>query len=265
MAHALDGFAIEGIRHNIPFLAALMHHPRSQGGRLSTSFIAQEFPEGFAEPAATGPVAWRMVAVAAAIDHVQAARRARIGGRMREGRPPGLRERVATIEGESLSIEVDEAQGEVQVTAVGPGGRPGEIATVRATWRPGEAVWRGVVDGEAVAMVARAITGGTRLTYRGSTADIRIQAPRVGGLARLMPARPKAEAGQALMCPMPGLVRSIEVKEGQEVKAGEALCIVEAMKMENVLRAPRDAVVKTILAKVGDILAVDAVIMDFAD
>jgi propionyl-CoA carboxylase alpha chain len=113
-------------------------------------------------------------------------------------------------------------------------------------------------------MLVRAIPNGVVLAHRGAAADIRIYTQREAELARLMPVKSSAALTTALLCPMPGLVRAIEVIEGQEVKAGEALCVVEAMKMENVLRAERDATVKKIRVKPGDTLAVDAVIMDFA-
>ena len=265
MAHALDAFAIEGVRHNLPFLSVLMQHRRWREGRLSTAFLAEEFPAGFAPPRPVAGQARCMVAVAAAIDRLHASWRGRISGQMSDRARLGTRERIALLDGEEFRLEVDEAHGEVQVTFLDEAGSPRGFSTLRSRWRPGEPVWVGDIDGEPVAMLARAIVGGSSLTYRGAEAAIRVFAPDVARLARLMPATPKAEAGRALRCPMPGLVRSIEVLVGQDVKTGEALCVVEAMKMENVLRAERDARVKSIMAKVGDILSVDAVIMDFVD
>jgi propionyl-CoA carboxylase alpha chain len=263
MADALDSFAIDGVRHNIPFLSVLMQHPRWREGRLSTAFLTEEFREGFVAPVPDAASARCMVAVAAAIDYLHGSRRRRIAAQMTDTARPAMRERVAMADGEEYQIEVDEGQGEIQVTFLDAEGGPQGFETVRSRWRPGEPVWRGEVEGRAVAMAVRPIVGGSLLCHRGASLAIRIHAPTVARLARLMPAKAKAETGRALRCPMPGLVRSIEVAEGQDVKAGEALCVVEAMKMENVLRAERDATVKSIVAKVGDILAVDAVIMDF--
>ncbi len=265
MADALDAFAIDGVRHNIPFLSALMQHPRWRAGRLSTAFLDEEFPEGFVAPAPDAAATRLMVAVAAAIDHLHEGRRRHIAGQMTDRAPAAARERVAMVEGEEHRIEVDAAQGEIQVTFLDAGGEPQGFETVRSGWRPGEPVWRGVVEGRAVAMAVRPIVGGSLLCHRGACLAIRIHPPAVARLAKLMPAKARPETGRALRCPMPGLVRSIEVVVGQDVKAGEALCVVEAMKMENVLRAERDAKVGSIVAKVGDVLAVDAVIMDFVD
>jgi propionyl-CoA carboxylase alpha chain len=130
-------------------------------------------------------------------------------------------------------------------------------------WKPGDSVWRGVVDGESVIVQVRLISNGFLLAHHGVEARVFVYTEREATAARLMPAKKHPDTGKQLLCPMPGLVRSIDVKEGQEVKAGEPLAVVEAMKMENVLRAERDATVKSIKVKSGDSLAVDAVIMEF--
>ncbi|WP_448952916.1 acetyl-CoA carboxylase biotin carboxylase subunit [Labrys neptuniae] len=264
MSDALDGFAIEGIRHNIPFLAALMQHERWREGQLSTAFIAEEFPGGFTVAPPEGVVADRLAAVATAIDHIQNQRKRRISGQM-GGKPVVFeRRRVAVLGEASLALEVDEARGEMQVTFLTEEGTPGRLLTLSSEWKPGQPVWSGWIDGEPVAMLVRAIPNGVVLAHRGAAAEIRIYTGREAELARLMLVKSGAALTTALLCPMPGLVKAIEVAEGQEVKAGEALCVVEAMKMENVLRAERDATVKKIRVKPGDTLAVDAVIMDFA-
>jgi propionyl-CoA carboxylase alpha chain len=135
---------------------------------------------------------------------------------------------------------------------------------VSSPWQPGEALWCGTIDGRAVAVQVRPVLNGFALAHRGVDVTAYVYTEREAAAARLMPARRTADAGNVLRCPMPGLVISITVKEGTEVKAGETLAVVEAMKMENVLRAERDGVVKTVIAKPGDSLAVDAVIMEFA-
>ena len=122
----------------------------------------------------------------------------------------------------------------------------------------------GLIDGQAIAVQVRPVANGFRLAHRGVETRAYVYTEREAAAARLMPAKKPPDTGKPLLCPMPGLVRSIEVKEGQEVKAGETLAVVEAMKMENVLRAERDGTVKTINAKPGDSLAVDAVILEFA-
>ena len=264
MSDALDSFAIEGIQHNIPFLAALMQHPRWREGRLSTAFITNEYPDGFAMKVPENAIADRLAAVATMIDHIQNQRKRRISDQM-GGRPVTFdRARVAVVGRLSFDVEVDEARGELQVTFLNEAGLAGRIVTLTSDWKPGQPVWSGLINGEAAAMLVRPIPNGVVLSHRGSAAEIRVYTGREAELARLMPIKTKMALSTALLCPMPGLVRTIEVVEGQEVKAGEALCVVEAMKMENVLRAERDTKVKKIRVKPGDTLSVDAIIMDFA-
>ena len=131
-------------------------------------------------------------------------------------------------------------------------------------WKPGEPLWSGTVDDDPVAVQVRPVPNGFDLTHRGVEVRAYVFTEREAEVARLMPPRAVADGGKAVRCPMPGLVVSIAVAEGQEVKAGETLAVVEAMKMENVLRAERDGVVKRIQARPGDSLAVDAVILEFA-
>jgi propionyl-CoA carboxylase alpha chain len=135
---------------------------------------------------------------------------------------------------------------------------------VLSAWKPGDPVWAGAIDGRKVSVQVRPVPNGFDLAHRGVETRAYVYTEREAQAARLMPARKAADSGKALRCPMPGLVRAIAVTEGQEVKAGEPLAVVEAMKMENVLRAERDGVVKKIRAKPGDSLAVDQIILEFA-
>jgi propionyl-CoA carboxylase alpha chain len=265
-ARALDAFYIDGIRHNIPFLAALMQHPRWQAGRLSTGFIAEEFPDGFSSPAPAGPTAQAIAAVAAAIDHVLGERKRRISGQM-AGRPV-VRERLRSVwlDRAEMRLEVARQGGGIGVrfpgeTEEGPGSGPAILLS--SSWKPGEPVWHGTIDGAPVAVQVRPIRNGFCLFHRGIEANAFVFTESESAAARLMPAKVAADTSKKLLCPMPGLVVSIAVTVGQEIKAGETLAIVEAMKMENVLRAERDGVVKAIFAKKGDSLAVDAVILEF--
>ena len=257
-AAALDAFAIDGIRHNIPFLSALMQHPRWRAGRLSTGFIAEEFPDGFHAARPEGDVARRMAAVAAWIDHVQNERKRKISGQMRPDRVRFERERVVLLGSDRTEIVVEDIEGGVAIVIAG------EAWPVVSHWRPGQPVWNGTVAGEAISVQVRPILNGVWLSHGGAAADARVYTRREAELAALMPEKSVADTGKQLLCPMPGLVKAVHVQVGQEVKAGEPLCIVEAMKMENVLRAERDATVSRIHAKEGDSLAVDAVIMEFS-
>ncbi|MBN9064552.1 MAG: acetyl/propionyl-CoA carboxylase subuit alpha [Rhizobiales bacterium 65-9] len=264
-SEALDGFAIEGIRHNIPFLSALMQHPRWRAGELSTGFIAEEFTGGFVPPQPTGEAAILMAAVAAAIDHKLNERKRGISGQMESWRKVTFeRERIVFLGAQPFRANIlsdDESGLSLDISGEGGALRP---VVLQSDWRPGEPVWRGAVGGRSVAVQVRPIANGVALGHAGAFADARVYTQREAELAALMPEKIGADAGNQLLCPMPGLVKSIGVSVGQEVKAGEALCVVEAMKMENVLRAEKDVTVSKILCKEGDTLAVDAVIMEFA-
>jgi propionyl-CoA carboxylase alpha chain len=258
-ATALDAFVIDGIRHNIPFLSALMQHPRWREGRLSTGFIAEEFPDGFRPLVAKGETERRLAVVAAHVDHTLNERKRRISGQLRE--PEHVRfevKRIVAMGRSRIELEIDSRKG--VVVMIFPDGRRVET---HSDWRPGDPLWRGTVDGEEIAVQTRPILNGYALSHEGVGVDARVYTRREAQLAALMIEHAGKDGSKALLCPMPGLVKSIAVKVGQEVKAGEQLCIVEAMKMENVLTAERDATVKAILCKEGDSLAVDAVIMEF--
>ncbi len=229
-ADALDAFDVEGFRHNIPFLAALMQHERWQAGQLSTAFLAEEFPAGFHPVVPDRETARVLAAVAAAIDHVLGERKRRISGQR-----PG----AAVTREQRRAVRLGD-------------------------WKPGDPVWLGTIDDRPISVQVRPVLNGFDLSHRGVETRAYVYTEREAAAARLMPPKKAADSGKAVRCPMPGLVVSIAVSEGQEVKAGETLAVVEAMKMENVLRAERDGVVKAIRAKPGDSLAVDAVIMEFA-
>jgi propionyl-CoA carboxylase alpha chain len=256
-ADALDSFIIEGIRHNVPFLASIMAKPRWQEGALSTGFIKEEYPDGFALVAPEGEMAARFVCAALAIDCVLDARRGEIADAIRPHQPYDG-ERAVLIGKARHDVEVTAADGLLVRLA---GGRELRVAS---NWRPGDKAWTGTIDGLSIAMAARPILNGYALSHAGFGADVRVFSRRQADLAALMLEREDADDQKTLLCPMPGLVKKIHVKEGQQVKAGEPLCLVEAMKMENVLRAERDVTVKSIEAAEGASLAVDAPIMTFA-
>jgi propionyl-CoA carboxylase alpha chain len=261
---ALDSFYVEGIRHNIPFLSALMNHPRWRAGNLSTGFIAEEFPRGFAVRVPEGEIARRLAAVAAAIDHVLGERKRQISGQMNGRLVQRERRRVVWLDRAEIALEVVREHGLVAVRFVGADGALGVPHQLISDWKPGEAVWHGTIDGHPVAMQVRPIPNGFRLAHQGFEIGANVFTESEAAAARLMPVGARADTGKKLLCPMPGLVVSIAVTEGQEVKAGETLAVVEAMKMQNVLRAERDGTVKKIHAAAGATLAVDALILEFA-
>ena len=258
---ALDLFVVDGIRHNIPFLAALMAHPRWQAGKLSTGFIAEEFPNGFHVHAPDGEPADVLAAVAAAIDHVQGERKRRISGQLSGRSVTRESQRAVWLGGREIKLEV---RRDSDVIDVRFNQTKAAVRKLRSNWKPGDLVWSGTIDGHPIAVQIRTIANGFALTYRGIETKAFVYTEREAGYARLMPVKKLADTGKQVLCPMPGLVVSIAVEEGQEVKAGETVAVVEAMKMENVLRAEIDGTVKKINAKPGDSLAVDAVILEFA-
>jgi propionyl-CoA carboxylase alpha chain len=199
------------------------------------------------------------VVVGAAIDHLHNERKRRISGQMRPAAAVRFdRERVVMLGPERHEAVVEDVDGGIAVAVAG------EAWPVVSSWRPGEPVWTGTVGGEDVAVQVRPLLNGFLLAHAGTSAEVRVYTRREAELAALMPEKADPDTGKQLLCPMPGLVKAISVAAGQEVKAGEPLAIVEAMKMENVLRAERDATVARILAKEGESLAVDAVILEFA-
>ncbi|MGJ3265440.1 MAG: acetyl-CoA carboxylase biotin carboxylase subunit [Salinarimonas sp.] len=259
-ARALDAFAIDGIRHNIPFLTAIMQNRRWREGALSTAFIAEEFPDGFAAPAPAGAVATRMAAVAAWIDYLEATRKRTISGQMLGRELHVSRERVVLLDKQRFDVTVDAGADGVVVI----GFSDGSAFPVTSDWRPGHPVWRGSVGDVPIAVQVRPIVNGVFLQHQGASAKAKAFTAAEARFVELMPEKVPADTSKQLLCPMPGLVKALTAAVGQEVKAGEPLAIVEAMKMENVLRAERDGTIKAIHAKEGDSLAVDAVILEFA-
>jgi propionyl-CoA carboxylase alpha chain len=257
-ADALDAFTIEGIRHNIPFLAAIMQHPRWRAGKLSTAFIAEEFLRGFQRAPPTGQVARTIAAVAAAIDHVLGERKRRISEQL-NSTLTRERRRAIWLGAEILHADVTR-EGEAIAVLFEDGNRH----VLCSDWAPGVLVWAGAIDGARLAVHVRMIPNGFELAYRGIEVKAFVYTEREARYARLMPVKKLSDSGKSVRSPMPGLIVSIAVTPGQEVKAGETLAVVEAMKMENILRAERDGSIKTVRVKPGDSVAVDAVIMEFA-
>ncbi|WP_430512597.1 acetyl-CoA carboxylase biotin carboxylase subunit [Pannonibacter phragmitetus] len=262
MSNALDAFYVDGIQHNVPFLTSLMNHPRWRSGTLSTGFIAEEYPDGFAPAEPDTAALETLAAVALTMETLRRERLDHLPGRLRP-HSGAVREAwtvkigkdyipVRLTEGyPGTPIEMDFAVGE------------GAPVTVTSSWVPGDVLWNGTVGGKRVTVQVRPVRSGYRLDWQGFSVIARVMTPRTAELDALMPEKLPPDTSRLLLCPMPGLVVSIAVTEGQEVKAGEQLAIVEAMKMENVLRAERDCVISSIKAKPGDSLAVDAVIMEF--
>ncbi|MEJ1969533.1 MAG: acetyl/propionyl/methylcrotonyl-CoA carboxylase subunit alpha [Rhizomicrobium sp.] len=258
MAAALDQFRIEGIAHNIAFLTAIMHNERFRSGNITTAFIAEEFPDGFHGLALTPADEHRFVAAAAAARLVRALRASGISGTMNGAHRIAGRF-VVSLDGKDFQVaHANLAAGNLHLTI------DGKAYNALTEWQPGQPVmYLSGADGEHAIQLTR-VQGGYRLGQGGRTVTAIVRSPTAAALAALMPVKVAPDTSKMLLCPMPGLVVSINVQVGQDVKAGEPLAVVEAMKMENVLTAPADGTVKKINAAKGDSLAVDEVILEFA-
>ncbi len=257
MRLALDGFEVEGIGHNLPFLAAVYDHEKFTSGNMTTAFIEEEYPEGFEGVTLERGVLQRIAAATAAMHRVAEIRRTRVSGRMdNHERKVGSEWNVA-LQGESFDLTIA-ADRDGATIAMGE-----DTFRVESDWTPGEPLARLMVDKTPLVMKIGKISGGFRVRYRGADLKVHVRTPHQAELARLMPEKLPPDTSKLLLCPMPGLIVKVDVAEGDEVQEGQALCTVEAMKMENILRAERKGVVKKINASAGDSLAVDDIIMEF--
>ena len=257
MRGALDAYYIRGVSHNIPFLAALMAHPRFQEGRLSTGFIDEEYPEGFRQEDAIHDDPRLLVAVAATLHRMLEERAATISGQMRGHERKVGDDLVALMGGEEYPLTAT-LNGHGADIAVAD-----HTYAVRTDWRPGEPMFRGEVNARPVCIQIDRAGIAYRLTHAGSQADVKVLTVRGAEMHRMMPEKAAPDLSRYLLSPMPGLLVRLSVAEGEEVKSGQELAVVEAMKMENILRAERDGTVAAIHAAPGASLAVDEKILEF--
>ena len=254
---ALDRFELAGVGNNIDFLSAIMQHPRFREGALTTGFIAEEYPDGFHGAPAEAPLLRRLAAIAVVADCERSHRAASIDGQLGTRPPPSTR-RVVMIGKHRTEIRVDGYEGGMLVSI--DDAAPLDVVM---HWRPSQRVVTARIDGdELTTRIARTI-GGWKLTTRGASHIVRVLPPHVAALTGHMLEKVPPDLSRFLLCPMPGLLTRVEVAEGQCVEAGQPLAVVEAMKMENILRAERAGTVAKVRHAPGDSLAVDAVIMEF--
>ncbi|WP_037308162.1 acetyl-CoA carboxylase biotin carboxylase subunit [Ruegeria halocynthiae] len=258
MRVALDSFEVEGIGHNLPFLSAVMDHPKFISGEMTTAFIAEEYPDGFDGVELPEADLRRIAASCAAMYRVAEIRRTRVSGRMdNHERKIGKSWNVA-VQGQEFDVKVEaDKQGATVEFA------DGKTLRVASNWTPGDQLAVLDVDGSPLVMKVGKISGGFRIRNRGADLKVHVRRPRQAELAKLMPEKLPPDTSKMLLCPMPGLIVKVDVEVGQEVQEGQALCTVEAMKMENILRAEKKGVVAKINAGPGDSLAVDDVIIEF--
>lgn len=257
MRHALDAFEVEGIGHNLPFLAAVYDHEKFISGTMTTAFIEEEFPDGFQGVTLPDADLIRISAAAAAMHRVAEIRRTRISGRMdNHERHVGADWNVA-LQGQSFdTVIVADKLGADVILA-------GQTIRVEGNWTPGDMLARMTVGGAPLVIKIGKIPGGFRVRYRGADLKVHVRTPRQAELAALMPEKLPPDTSKLLLCPMPGLIVKVDVAVGDEVQDGQALCTVEAMKMENILRAEKKGIVSKVNAAAGDSLAVDDIILEF--
>ncbi|MEA3028835.1 MAG: propionyl-CoA carboxylase alpha chain [Sphingomonadales bacterium] len=254
---ALDGFEIDGIGHNVDFLSALMQHPRFRAGELTTGFIAEEYPEGFHGAPADDALLADLAIIAALAGHEQDRCACAVDGQL-NGPVPAPDLRVVRIAGAEHRIRFELYQG--GRLAFLDGGGPHELA---GAWRPGEPLFKGSIDGrDRIVRIARRGRQ-WRLATRGASHLADVLPEHIALLSRHMIEKSPPDLSKYLICPMPGLLTALHVGKGEKVEAGQPLAVVEAMKMENILRAEKAGTVKALDAKPGDSLAVDAVILEF--
>ena len=258
MRVALDSFEVEGIGHNLPFLSAVMDHPIFMAGEMTTAFIEEQYPDGFQGVELPERDLSRIAAACAAMHRVAEIRRTRVSGRMdNHERKVGTDWNVA-LQGASMDVVIDADNDGSNVTFA-----EGTTMRVSGDWTPGDQLAKMTVDGAPLILKVGKISGGFRIRTRGADIKVHVRTERQAELARLMPEKVAPDTSKLLLCPMPGLVVKLNVEEGEVVEEGQALCTIEAMKMENILKAEKKGTVSKINAIAGDSLAVDEIIMEF--
>jgi propionyl-CoA carboxylase alpha chain len=248
---ALDQFEIEGLGHNVDFVSAIMQHPRFRSGELTTGFIAEEYPEGFQGAPASERLRRQLAAIAGFVATARADRARQVDNQLAGHlNPPS--EWTVRLGGEDHEV----ALGQDGVTL---DGKPIEL---EMEYTPGERLVVAEVDGEQIGVRIEPSRTGLKMISRGAVHQVRILPTRIAPLAEHMIEKIPPDLSKFLICPMPGLLVSLNVGEGDKVEAGQPLAVVEAMKMENILRAEKAGTVKQVNAKAGDSLAVDAVILE---
>ncbi|MGB2904464.1 MAG: acetyl/propionyl/methylcrotonyl-CoA carboxylase subunit alpha [Candidatus Dechloromonas phosphoritropha] len=261
MRDALNAFVIRGISSNIPFQAALMQHPRFQSGNFNTGFIAEEYPKGFDASMVPHDDPVLLVSVAAYVYRAYTDRGASVSGQLHG------HERM--VSDKWCVVRLHRRGNEKHMVIARPilGGYhveyKGENYEIRSDWKLGESLFNGTCNGEEFTLQVERRKTRYVLFHWGAHASFMVMSARAAELLALMPEKLPPDLSKYLLSPMPGLLREVAVKAGQEVKAGEKLAVIEAMKMENILRADQDCKVKKISAAAGESLAVDQVIIEF--
>ena len=258
MRIALDRFEVEGIGHNLPFLSAVMDHKKFVSGNITTAFIAEEFSEGFNGVDLNNDKIKQLAACAAAMNRVAEIRRTKVSGRMDNHERRVGDDWVVQIDGKVFPVFVSADTAGANVTF-----EDGTSIRVSGDWQPGKKLANMSANDDKLVIKIGKLTGGFRMRTRGADLRVLVRTPRQAELSKYMSEKVPPDTSKLLLCPMPGLIVKVDVEVGQEVQEGQPLCTVEAMKMENILRAERKGIVAKINSHVGDSLAVDDVILEF--
>jgi propionyl-CoA carboxylase alpha chain len=254
---ALDQFVIDGISDNVDFLSALMQHPRFRSGEITTGFIAEEYPEGFEGASADEQLIADLTAIAGMVSVITDERAAEISDQV--GPPPHFPcERVVKIGGETHKVRIKPYKGGTLAVT-----DDGDLVDIVGRWVPGQRLLSATVDGRLRIVQVRRAGRDWELQTRGRTHRVQVLNPHVADLAKHMIEKVPPDLSRFLLAPMPGLLTKLDVAVGDKVEPGQPVAVMEAMKMENILRAPKAAKVKATPAKAGDSLAVDQVIVEF--
>jgi propionyl-CoA carboxylase alpha chain len=254
---ALDSFVIDGISDNVDFLSALVQHPRFRRGDLATDFIADEYPEGFEGAPADEQLVQDLAVLAGMIGAISDARAAEIDGQLNG--PIALpSERLVRIGGEDHRVRIKPYDGGTLAVIDG-----GELIDIVGRWEPGQRLLSASVDGRQRIVQVRRKGRGWELQTRGRSHVVQVLPPHVADLSKHMLEKAPPDMSRFLIAPMPGLLTRLDVAVGDKVEAGQPVAVVEAMKMENILRATKAATVKATPVKSGESLAVDQIIVEF--
>ena len=257
MADALDAYYIRGVSHNISFLNALIMHPRFREGRLTTNFIAEEYPDGFRAADVPQSDVRIPVSIAAVVHTLYMQRAQQISGRTKRIEQAERNQWVVLANSEPHEVIINERDDQYDVV------HGEQTYTVKLDWALGEALVKAEVNGQAVTVQLDEHKSGYRGFYRGSELTLNVVAPQTAALMQHMIEKVPPDLSKFLLSPMPGLLVRLSVQAGDEIKAGEELAVVEAMKMENSLRADEDIVIAKVLAEQGESLMVDQPILEF--
>ena len=258
MQDSLDNFEIEGVGHNLPFLSAVMGHPRFFSGDITTAFIEEEYQEGFVGVELEKKDLRSLSSAIASIHIFKEIRKSNISGRVNDRVEAVGEDWHVSVQGVQNQVKVVKSENEVLVQYTDL-----ETQKVNFKWSPGDVLVKFIINGEKYSLKVNNIIDGYRVRFRGADLKVLVKTSKQVQMSLLMLEKKEADTSKSLLCPMPGLVTSIDVSEGDEFEQGQTLCTVEAMKMENMLKAEKKGVVKTILARANQSISVDQLIMEF--